>query len=719
MATPPYVADGIIPPYCAIRIWRAGETEGYIDVTRLQLDGGFAVIQKAENRQGSATFTISNDISSPTLNMCSPSFAGWSDEESGAVRPGQYVEFFDVSEDSEPRLIFDGRITSMTPSVDSISFEVGDGITFLSKAGTWLRRNYRDTSATVGRLLTLNTETNPPSIDLSEWEGIPSSPVVRFVSSLVDGSTSGNNIVVPTSVGDKTFTRIRAIRLNISYLVYNSVAGSPSTFRIKVVVGNKSAYSGGIPIIAQSASGNFDVELDMDFRAMSSEEHQYGYSVSLEQLSGNPGLRLMDLSMRSIKAVVDSEALVYQSSHIVQFSDANDLDFQYPEKRLSVAYEGGAQLTTDIMSQIATSLGYGSVISDNAPKARLPIYRVGGSYAQTYIQKLADIADENGRRCSYTVEGISSVLKVGKRHSVEDDTDIIVNYAGDSLEGILLADFRPKRTLKNRPNLVTLKANISGDNTSAVTVTFEDTESTIERGCTIESLMADSSANSLQTIGQSAYNELLGITLDQWEGELTIPDIAYGMMGEDDAEYVGSGAVISLTDSRFGIIGEKVKVCQIIYDYNLCVSKLTINNFDLQYSSAISSTNALAVQTSDMVGGISDTTLYNQQYAYVKALDKLWTPPTSVQVTLKSSFSPAFQKTVDTQCIYVLPNGTAVVVASFDSEDGVYLPVEDPFGIDTILLGGLSEAITIPVERRPDFLAGQSLVLCLVIKCQG
>lgn len=715
MATPPYVADGIIPPYCAIRIWRAGETEGYIDVTRLQLDGGFAVIQKAENRQGSATFTISNDISSPTLNMCSPSFAGWSDEESGAVRPGQYVEFFDVSEDSEPRLIFDGRITSMTPSVDSISFEVGDGITFLSKAGTWLRRNYRDIGGSVTRLLPIDLSTEPPSIDLSKQEGTPSFPVIRYKSFERSLTHTSNTVTIPRQQDGMTFTKLRYVNVTFGYDFRQDNSFSIEG-HFKVMVDDKVAYTSDRRYNYASQRGTITVPVDMDFRGMIDLE-EYPYSVVFERTGGTSSIaRDLRITIQSLGAISDTEELITTSSSVITFGDLSDLDAQYPDNRLSVLFEQGRQLTTDIMSNIADAIGYGSRISVDAPNAVLPIYRVGGSYAQTYIQKLADIADENGRRCSYTVEGISSVLKVGRRYSVDDDAVFSVNYAGDSLEGILISDFKPKRTLKNRPNLVTLKANISGDVNSTVIVTFEDTESTEARGCTIESLMADSSANSLLTIGQSAFNELLGITLDQWEGELTIPDIAYGMMGEGDDAHAGSGAVISLTDSRFGILGEKVKVCQIVYDYNTCVSKLTINNFDMQYSSAISSTNALAVQISDMVGGISDTTLYNQQYAYVKVLDRVWTPPTSVQVTLKASRTPAFQKTEDTQCIYALPNGTAVVIASFDSEDGIYLPNEDPYGIDTILLGGMSEAITIPLERRPDFLAGQSLVLCLVLK---
>lgn len=714
MATPPYVAEDLIPPYCAIRIWRGKETEGFVDVTKLQKEGGLAVLNKAENRGGSATFTLSNDTDVPSLNMCSPFYNAWSDGVEEAIRPGMYVEFFDVSEDTEPRLIMDGRITTMTPSVDTIAFEVGDGITFLGKAGTWLRRNYRDTGGSVTRLLPIDLTTEPPSIDLSKQEGTPSFPVIRYKSYERELSTSGNTVTIPRVQDGLTYTRLRYVNVEFTYN-FRQTSSFSANGHFKAMVGENVAYSEERRFNYASQTGRITLAVDMDFMSMVKPSDQFAFSVVFEKTSGAAStVRDLTINVQGLKAISDTEESISTSTSRIDFPNLSDLDRTYPDRRLSVLFEQGRQLTSDIMGQIADAIGLGSEISVDTPNVVLPIYRVGGSYAQTYLQKLADLADENGRRLSYTVDGISSVLKVGRRHSVDDAVDLTVSYAGAN-GGIPISDFRPRRTLKNRPNLVTLKANISGETSQTVVVSFEDVFSTEERGCTIESLVADSSANSLKTVGQAAFNALEGTTLDQWEGELILPGIIYGVMGEGSSKYAGSGIVIGLSDIRFGIVYDKVKVCQVAYDYNACVTKLTINNYDMQYSSNISNTNALAVEVSDMVGGISDTTLYNQQYVYVKALDEEWNAPQNVTVQIRSSKSN-ISKTVETQCVYVLPNNTAVIIASFDTEDGIYLPNDDPFGIDTIMLGGRSTPISIPENRRPDLLAGQTLMVCIIVR---
>lgn len=711
MTTPPYVAQDLLPPYCAIRIWR--DDDAFFDATLHQVVGGMAIITKAENRPGGATFTLHNNVHDDTDNIILESFEGWTDG-TGAVKPGQFVELFDISATDDPRLIMDGRITTMAPQGDRVAFEIGDGISFLSKAGTWLRRNYRDPQGTDAKFLTMDTSREPPYTDISQFPGTPSYPVTLYRSFLRTMTYSGGTARLTRVDQGKTYTRIRAVRLRVRWTGPASGSATP-TMRIKAVVGGLSAYSDTFVAYAIS-SGTVNIEINRDFEEIT-EDISYLVSISAEKVSSG-GLSLkLSLSVESITAIVDTEEPVTPSSLIYEFTDASDLDKQYPSNRLGVVYENGKQLTTDIMSQIANAIGYGSEISDDAPQVLLPVYRVGGSYAQTYMQKLADIADRaENARLSYMVRDNPPKVYIGRRKDVWDDYQTIYAFAGNQAHFAgekVFASFSPRKTLKNRPNLVTLKGTISGEKNTTVTVTFEDADSTDLRGCIIEAIQADSHANSLQTIGQAAYNALAGTDLDRWEGEIVLPGIVWGMMGEDGC---GSGEVIFVEDSRYGI-SEKVKAMEVEYNYNTCLTKLTISNYGQIYSGSISNTNALAVEVTDMVGGISDTTLYNQQYCYFKT-EESWSPGTAPKIAISDGGELTLQ--TDPAGVFILPNETTAVLAMFEAGDTHLDPAkeEDAFGIRKIILSGSGSPVelTIPEERRPDFYIGQTLVVCVMVR---
>ncbi len=724
----PFSTNGkkINGPYCGIRIWmEQGGSRYYFNATFYQVEGGLAVINKAENRPGSATFTLANDYEDAPRSLCAGTFAQWTDADTGeidpevqrAIEPGMYVELLDIDGPDSYTPLADGRITTMIPNGETVAFEIGDGLAFLAKTGTWLRRNYRDKGHTTPKHVSGTIADGKIRIPIRGEDGTPSAAyrlkTTEVELSLKKGVLPGSEVaaVIPYNKDGTVYTYLRRIIIKFkwgSYLMPFAPDLNP-TLTISTQAGDKTQTLPGKNVWGTGGSQIFTLDKFIDMNG----DIAIGVTPKAGWWNG--------VEVEWCKAWIDQEELVTTPT-AEYIDDADEYDTASPQDRLRVVFEGGNLAVPDIIEQIANAIDYAKDIptGDEIPRKKLAMFRAGGSYALTYIQKLAD-QEDNGRALSFTVDGASPTLRVGARYKVSDAPVMAIKYGGDQPPAGYedrcqnIVEFSPKKTLKNRPNLVTLKATLQENNQTLV-LSLEDAGSTDHRdGLTIETILADSNASTMLGAGSAAVAALKARELDQWEGEVTIAGIVRGMMSEGDSTHAGSGIPLTITDSRYGLADFRTRARQVEYNYNTCTTKVTLGNYDTTYSNGIANTNALAVEVSDLVGGIADTTLYNQQHAYITTTSS-WRPSANGgTVSIISNTGARFM--MDHSEILELPDGNYVAVGAVKAVAGRCLQATNAYGITHIeLAGNTTETIEIPEARRPDFFLGQTLTVCVLIK---
>lgn len=146
-------------------------------------------------------------------------------------------------------------------------------------------------------------------------------------------------------------------------------------------------------------------------------------------------------------------------------------------------------------------------------------------------------------------------------------------------------------------------------------------------------------------------------TLDRWEGTVVLPDIVLGYISTS-----GSGAVVAVTDSRYGLSSYKMRAVQVKYDVNTMTTTITLDNYDRTYDNAIGDNTSMAmvgVNRAMITDLCSD---WNLQYV---RLEGQGVPPSqSVQVydSERSEWVTASESTV-----IAMPDGHYVVYGRFRS----------------------------------------------------
>lgn len=744
-------------PHAAIRIYRT--LTQYIDATYLQILGGEAVVDLAENEEGSATFTLINDYEKSGHNIMADDCDLWSSGSEGPIRPGMYVRIDDIQSDGTLRYVMDGFISTISPDAEKVQVEVANRMTFLGKQGTTIRRNYY--GGTGSRDSMMVSAVNDPSYGLcADLSELPDGAVLDgpvFWTVPVQKAYSGTqedyglNEVAGEALFEWTFpvedgsTKVGPITVPMHLGLFGT--GEDVTFDATLTSTGGQSYSATVSV--SDVNGDFDVTFDFGIVDVSGTArltvHASDYSGDMElravtraQSSGDCTLSRWYGSGSSRRWSTTTQDLIttltfYQLAEaegtirgdlfdVSSIPDAgvrlDDSSLYTPSaNRAQVAYIiEGIQTTVDVMEGIAWAMGMtpmtdGSVLP--ASETMVSIFRTGGGYALDYLQKLADIAAESGRMRSFLCRGFTTpVLAIGARYIKGDTRKTTIRYGGDSASGssIAFSAFTPSLTLKNRPSLATLRGTISEKGSSEsvpLQIAVEDVDSTETRyGILVETVVSDSSVSSMGDAGSAAWGTLASSELDQWEGNVTVPDIHMELF-EIAGAHPGSGVPIALTDTRNGFSSYAARVRQIKLDYNSCTTALTISNYSLRYSSGISDTQALAITSADVATGDNSTTLFNSQYARIKTDQDLNIGDgTSVTVRgLDGELETAF--TFDDVSVFFLPSGRHLIHAvALESNNG-HVDDDQVYGVYGVSVGSVKMEFRRAI--RPDYYDGQTL----------
>lgn len=744
-------------PHASVRIHR--DIDQFIDCTMMTPEGGEPVVEVAENSAGQAAFSLVLS-ETPSSSVLSPSCSLWSSGPVGAIRTGMYVRIDDIGSDGRPTYLMDGFITTITPSDDSVSITVGDWLSFLSKMGSTYRRNFYGTSRTSGTFdggsdstglyADVSGLSSESSIDGNpSWkvlaDTVTSGSIELVLANTADGGFRSTAIDIPvdadtldsvvlrigydaanlpsthtlgmswtvssggetvTRTMTKTFTKTGGIQWEDLTLSGLGLSVSGGTVRIVAAItshtGSGTAYlytyrgtGGNLTITVGNASPLENATLEMTVTA--------GTWELVTGWSGPSGGKLY------ITEIADGAV------------DVSDPSLYTPsEDRCLLPYVSGSQTVGSIMESVSFAVGLTPMsLPVIGGEANLQMFRTGGGFALDYLRKLADVQSSAGRRRAFAVRGYTTpVIVLSSRHLAQDAPLAHIHYGGDepseSIESIAYSSFSPSLTFKSRPNLVMVRGTMSAKGSTEsvpIMVAVEDHVSTSRRfGMVVESVIADSSVNRLVDAASSAWATLCQNSLDEWEGTVTVPGIRRDILPASGL-YAGSGEVLRLTDSQYGISSAVVRARQLRMDYNACTTTVTLTNRSMVYSSDIPDTVAMARTSADVATGDNSTTLFNTQYVRIRTEEAQTVKDSGNEVKgylLNSNNEFMFEDI----SVLILPNGRSVLVASAPPDGENHADDDKPYDVMGISVNG-GAMLPIKPSLRPDYYTGQTLLLNL------
>lgn len=710
----------------------------YIDVSDLLVSGGRPVTHINENRPGSATFSVRNDYTKQGQNLLTDCTLWSFDIGPKPIHTGMYVE---IKDGPDGPVLMDGRITTITSKAEVIDIEIGDGIAFLGKQGTTIRRNFYGESSGFQWFDSAVDEADKVYLDLGANEGIVDTNQVywAFPSTEVTTPPTGPYNITTRALGRITIgaQEPKFIRELDVRVVRNDASRKEFTFNVDVSVGSETLQSFVYTMTLGGTSGTgyneqwipitfnppiLAKEMTLDITCDKYDQFVlFGYDPSKADrgsivINGTttPGLIASKITydeMRPIQVGTGSS-----SSRIYPATEDPKMKEEPRVNRGRVFVTVGEVPTVEIMQYLGRRAWHRVQVGGRC-SASIGLARVGGGYALDYLQTMADVVDGTGIRHAFISRDKGMNLLIGDRYNVGDEPKMRIVYGGDktSDEEVPFVSFNPTMTLKNRPAMVTLRAtSTTGSDNAPTIVTLMDLNAYGSNGAPVETVSSTTSVASDRDAVREAYGLLTSNALDSWEGAVVLPGIVNGLI-ERAGDYAGSGIPIRITDSRNGIFDYPARVRQVSHDWNAMTTTVTIGNYDLAVLNRISDTVAMASKgNAEAFSASSSATAYNTQYLwdfFSRSSNVVVNrgKTNTLQIVVERQGGETVVEVVD-KSIGLLPDGSAVIQGRITSA----LADVDPYGVVAYIVNG--ERANIGQDYRPDFYIGQTLVISLTFE---
>lgn len=710
----------------------------YIDVSDLLVSGGRPVTHINENKPGSATFSVRNDYTKQGCNLLTDCTLWSYDIGPKPIHTGMYVE---IKDGPEGPVLMDGRITTITSKAEVIDIEIGDGIAFLGKQGTTIRRNFYGESSGFQWFDSAIDEADKVYLDLGANEGIVDTNQVywSFPKEEVTTPPTGPYNITTRALGRITIgaQEPKFIRELDVRVVRNDTSRKEFTFNVDVSVGSETLQSfvhtmtlGGTsgtgfkqywipitfnpPILAKEMYIDITCDKYDQFVLFGYDPNKTDRGSIVINGETTPGLIASKITydeMRPIQVGTGSS-----SSRIYPSTEDPKMKEEPMSNRGRVFVTVGEVPTVEIMQYLGRRAWHRVQVGGRC-SASIGLARAGGGYALDYLQTMADVVDGTGIRHAFISRDKGMNLLIGDRYNVDDDPKMRIVYGGDmtSDEEVPFVSFNPTMTLKNRPAMVTLRAtSTTGSDNAPTIVTLMDLKAYGSSGVPVETVSSTTSVASDRDAVREAYGLLTSNALDSWEGAVVLPGIVNGLI-ERAGDYAGSGIPIRITDSRNGIFDYPARVRQVSHDWNAMTTTVTIGNYDLAVLNRISDTVAMASKgNAEAFSASSSATAYNTQYLwdfFSRSSNVVVNrgKTNTLQIVVERQGGETVVEVVD-KSIGLLPDGSAVIQGRITSA----LADVDPYGVVAYIVNG--ERVNVGQDYRPDFYIGQTLVISLTFE---
>lgn len=710
----------------------------YIDVSDLLVSGGRPVTHINENKPGSATFSVRNDYTKQGCNLLTDCTLWSYDIGPKPIHTGMYVE---IKDGPEGPVLMDGRITTITSKAEVIDIEIGDGIAFLGKQGTTIRRNFYGESSGFQWFDSAVDETDKVYLDLGANEGIVDTNQVywSFPKEEVTTPPTGPYNITTRALGRITIgaQEPKFIRELDVRVVRNDTSRKEFTFNVDVSVGSETLQSFVYTMTLGGTSGTefkqYWIPITFNPPILAKEMHiditcdkydqfvLFGYDPNKTDrgsivINGEttPGLIASKITYDTLESVQVGAGS--SSSRIYPNVEKDGMRGEPTSYRGRVFVTVGEVPTVEIMQYLGRRAWHRVQVGGRC-SASIGLARVGGGYALDYLQTMADVVDGTGIRHAFISRDKGMNLLIGDRYNVDDDPKMRIVYGGDmtSDEEVPFVSFNPTMTLKNRPAMVTLRAtSTTGSDNAPTIVTLMDLNAYGSSGVPVETVSSTTSVASDRDAVREAYGLLTSNALDSWEGAVVLPGIVNGLI-ERAGDYAGSGIPIRITDSRNGIFDYPARVRQVSHDWNAMTTTVTIGNYDLAVLNRISDTVAMASKgNAEAFSASSSATAYNTQYLwdfFSRSSNVVVNrgKTNTLQIVVERQGGETVVEVVD-KSIGLLPDGSAVIQGRITSA----LADVDPYGVVAYIVNG--ERVNVGQDYRPDFYIGQTLVISLTFE---
>ena len=733
-------------PKAVVRIYKSSSV--YYDVTELMTSQ--PVIVKKVNDAGSFKFSVPNE------GCLKSSFAGWSDSSTGSVDWGMYVLIENLKGDGTTEYMTDGYITTISLKDNIISFEGADHLAVFGAKGVEIHRNYYNTiTRTQWFSAKSGGSDNQVYVDISEIINnngtISNDPYYRvsgndsnsqktssptgYVMSRRSYSTSGGYQTMDRTLVWRRFLSADELQnVTVHFNISNSYASC--TWTIYCTVTNSGGTYVSSANITTSSTG--DVGLTIPLNGVSSGTYSFSFHASYSDYSwtsspsnSTVSIRYGDTSLGSIFEngseifggdVYYTDLFYYNQKKVTAYtvSGSNmiitgitDTTIDSNTKpnlinpalnRALISFISGTVGVDEIMQNICDIIGAGYSFDAGISIPSLRLFRTGGGYALDYMKKLSDCVNQNMNTISFTAKGYSPTVYFGRMRTVADTETFSVEY-GVNYSGYAMFSFDPKKTMKNAPSRALVRGTLSGRSTTDKPIIAIVRNSALEgrRGLSTDTVITDSNSLTIPDTILTAYANVNADSED-WSGDLVLSGIVPGVIATSGA-FAGSGAVVRITDSRYGFVGKKFLITSATFDYNTLKTSVVLSVKPGRYSNLISDGIAEAYNVGDIAVNQANTTLYNTQFVYVSTNSSVpvYNSSNSVSVTINGRGTVAMADV----SVYILPHNRAMVYASLDLDSSN--DTNNKYAVESVTINGTT--VSIPTAKRPDAYAGQFLIV--------
>ena len=614
----------------SVRVWRTWNE--YNDLTEiLDADSGLPVVRLAENLPGSITLAVDADWETPSKNPLSASYTGWrklvgsiGTDEDGPIRTGAYLTVHVKNAQGRWAPVAEGWISTITPEDARVRIECADGLSVLSRQGATLRRNYYAGHPEARGAGSYTSDELRGSLSAMESGGVVDAESMRWMTpqtwdkgDTIDGDATRplNGYLPYATYGIDHYEYARwewdapedMVLRRVSVHVRNTDSLTSTVAYVVATGKGWGAISDELTI-----GGTFEGWKNFDFGMRDpipeggpvtlilvgkSSVHLALWTGSVADDSPLPGkwtyggdwyrTKCPDWDVVAYiprKAVGTVMSGYVNVTQIVGWSgNLSDSDLVTPpEDRFVYRYYTAEESRDEIIPLLAMSHDALPFVAGSTD-ATLGVYRIGGGMMQQYLQRIADVMGDDGKRRTVTARGCAVMaIASGIRHELTDEPTLTVcrnaSASGVPSGAVEFVSFSPRMTLKGRPSLAVVRGSWSGeDDAMPMAVAVEAEGSSSARGLVIESVSTASDASDVQSAMRQAWASLDAGSLDSWEGALTVPGFLPGLI-ERTGAHAGAGAVIAIYDERYGLSGYKVLVKEVRADYGKRTTELTVTS---------------------------------------------------------------------------------------------------------------------------------------------
>lgn len=242
-----------------------------------------------------------------------------------------------------------------------------------------------------------------------------------------------------------------------------------------------------------------------------------------------------------------------------------------------VSYFKGSVTTANILELAFDAHGLTLNSNESLSTKGLLKYRCRGSYLSTYVDDLTSMIETDEgpykNHQSLVVPSISVENKFYQKmkKNVSDASDLTVEWGVSQI-----ISFTPTKTMTNRPAVQFIRSDIQNPQPGQPPVVMVSTVDMNAPLLTSEVLI-DSGFTFPSDMFVQGYATLDSTARDAWEGTLELPDIVDVFDNTESSNTFGSGNIILMKHSGYGI-DEKMKVKKATWDFQNWKTSIVLSN---------------------------------------------------------------------------------------------------------------------------------------------